>query len=342
MSAFRHAAREVSRSHLVDHSAHGRGSPAYRDWAGGQVLHLAAVYSNPCRYEARKNLFNDFRRHAATLPNVRLYVGELAYGDRPFEVTTAGNQDDFQWRTRHELWHKENLINLVVRQFDHGWEYGGYCDGDFTWSRHDLGLEAVHALQHYDWAQLFSHYTDLGPDHRPLGTFPGFAYAYEQGVDVHGNPVGNNYGWPGAPGGCWAFRREAFEACGGLLDTCVLGSGDHHMALGLVGWQKDHPDLHCGDAYARSIKLWQARAYAAVRGNIGYVPAHACHHFHGPRRQRGYDWRWRILKDNAYDPRADIYPDARGVYQLTPDKPRLRDDIRRYFRGRNEDDVRTT
>ena len=66
---------------------------------------------------------------------------------------------------------------------------------------------------------------------------------YEHGLDIHGKRTDHSgSGWPGAPGGCWAFRRESFEVCGSLLDTCILGSGDHHMALGLVGIQREHPD----------------------------------------------------------------------------------------------------
>jgi hypothetical protein len=47
--------------------------------------------------------------------------------------------------------------------------------------------------------------------------------------------------------------------------------------------------------------------------------------------------RWRILLDNNFDPRTDISRDWQGVYQLTGNKPRLRDQIRAYFRDRNED-----
>jgi hypothetical protein len=44
-----------------------------------------------------------------------------------------------------------------------------------------------------------------------------------------------------------------------------------------------------------------------------------------------------VLRDNDYDPRTDIARDWQGVYQLTGNKPRLRDQIRAYFRDRNED-----
>jgi hypothetical protein len=39
---------------------------------------------------------------------------------------------------------------------------------------------------------------------------------------------------PGATGGAWSWRRDALDIVGGMLDTCVLGSADWHMAFGLV------------------------------------------------------------------------------------------------------------
>jgi hypothetical protein len=41
-------------------------------------------------------------------------VVELAFGNRPFEVTDPDNPRHVQVRSGHELWHKENLVNLGV------------------------------------------------------------------------------------------------------------------------------------------------------------------------------------------------------------------------------------
>ena len=98
-------------------------------------------------------------------PNVRLHFGELAYGDRPFEVTDPlANPDDVQLRTRHELFHKEDIGNRVVQTFPAGWKYGALIDADFHFTRHDWALETVHQLQHYEWVQCFSSYADLSGD----------------------------------------------------------------------------------------------------------------------------------------------------------------------------------
>ena len=59
---------------------------------------------------------------------------------------------------------------------------------------------------------------------------------------------------------------QCLEAVGGLLDICILGSGDHHMAVGLAGRELPHPDLTPEPRFiARAIRAWQERA-AALAG----------------------------------------------------------------------------
>ena len=318
----------------VNHSlVHPNVHDAARPWSESAVLHVASAYSNPMRWDRRRELFHDFRREMSSAPNVKLYVGELAYGQRPFEVTHQSRPQDLQYRSPAELWHKENLLNLVIGRFDPDWQYGAYVDGDFHFTRRDWALEAVHLLQHFDFVQLFSSYSDLSPDQRPMTVTPSFAYNY-----AHKGLAPRTYR-AGATGGAWAFRRSAFDAVGGLLDTCILGSGDWYMAFGLAGEPDDHPETRmCGRDYTRAIRAWQARA-AGLKQNFGYLENHAIHHFHGSKSRRDYGSRWKILMENDFNPYTDLFRDWQGVYQITPDKPRLRDGIRKYFAGRNEDDL---
>ncbi len=332
---------------MVNHEIHHpNGSVAHANWGQDKTLHVAAMFSNPYRWHTRQALFNNFRRHMAGLPNIKLYVGELAYHERNFEVTSIDHPLDFQWRTQDVLWHKENVLNQVVSRFDRDWQYGAYIDGDMFFNRHDLGLETIHQLQLHDWVQMFSSLVDLGPDNMPVKIFKSFARAYlesgSRGVGGYSKALlyepGKKFGI-GATGGAWAFRRKAFDTCGGLLDTCILGSGDWHMSYGLIGERVAHPEIDkCGKKYVDSILAWQARA-AAIRKNIGCVDVMASHFWHSSRHSRGYGTRWRILRDNDYDPRVDIYRDSNGIYQLDPGRMRFRDDIRHYFMSRVEDSL---
>jgi hypothetical protein len=323
--------------------------PAASEWSEEQTLWVIGCYSNPFRWRNRREIANDFRRHVEASPNARLIVVELAYGDRPFEVS---GPNDLQLRTHCELFHKENLQNLGARMVPPSAKHIAFVDMDFHFTRHDWALETIHQLQHHPWVQMFSSYTDLsgeelGRGHRALGTNNGFAYNYvRNGHSLP--PYDPAKGWPdsaayggrrvGATGGAWAVRRDAFDACGGLLDRCILGHGDWFMAFGLVGHLA--PDMridHYHPQYRAYIHAWQERAADACRRDVGYVDGHAIHHWHGPKGKRGYETRDQILVKHAYDPNRDVFPDARGVLQLDPRRWELRDAIRRYFLARSED-----
>jgi hypothetical protein len=338
---------------------------ASKQWSEDQVLHVASCYSNPFRWRTRRELANDFRHHMEQSPNVVFHMGELAYGDRPFEVTDANNPLDLQLRTSHELFHKENILNAVIRRFPPDWKYGAWIDADFLMTRHDWALEAIHQLQHYDFVQLFSSYSDLsgknyGAGMRPVRVNAGFAYNYIQsgfslpsGYGQGGwktsatfDEYGASQALPGKPvarpvgatGGAWAFRRSALDAVGGLLDICILGHGDWFMAFGLVC--QDAPDVgfpKYHDAYRQAVIAWQKNA-ARLKNNIGYIDNFAIHHFHGSKMRRFYTSRYQILIEENFNPMTDLRPDWQGIYQLNTDKFRLRDRVRQYFIDRTEDD----
>jgi hypothetical protein len=314
--------------------------------------------------------------HLKAAANVKLYVTEVALGDRPFEVTTS---EDIQLRTKDIIWYKENAINVAVQRFPVDWKYGAYWDSDFHATRYDWALEAIHKLQIYPWVQLFSSYAHMSLDHKILQNRPSFAYAYHEyfggkpkthaemisaatgaALRVVNKPVETTISSdiilgrqpfdgstrlrntnPGATGGAWAFTKESFNEVGGLLDTCVAGAADWYMTFGLVGNKTDgHPEaVSCGPAYEASIRRWQERAYAAVKGNIGYVDNFCTHQWHGDIKDRGYGDRWKILRDHNFDPLVDVKKDWQGLLTWAGNKPQLEADLRRYFLSRDEDNT---
>lgn len=348
---------ESRRSELSHPNVHAEWS----EWSEDQTLHLVGVYSNPFRWRARREHFNDFVRHMRHTPNVRLHIVELAYGDRPFEVSESSDPDAVQLRTDCEMFHKENLITIGVSRFPAGWKYGAYSDGDFHFTRHDWALEAIHLLQHHEFVQLFSNYSDLtsktatsDTGHRQYRHNSSFAWNYlhqkafldlkqaAQRVDpYYGQAIPTGafpFGFPpGAPGGAWAWRKSAFDTVGGMLDTCIMGSGDWWMAFGLIS----QTTMLRGDATVRNynddIRNWQRRA-RALTANIGCVDQFATHFYHGATSNRAYGTRESILQEFRFDPRYDLTKDSQGVYRWTGNKPRLRDAMRQIFIGRREDD----
>lgn len=346
------------------HRSHPDVQQAWAEWSEKEKLHVAVAYNNPFRWRTRREHANYFRRHMNASPNVVLHLGEVAHGQRPHEIVDEfASPLDVAMRSSTELFLKENILNEVIRHFPPDWEYGAWIDADFTFTRPDWALEAIHQLQHYDFVQLFSSYSDLtGPTYgvaqQPMRVTPGFAYNYVQRgyllpegfsnggwrngkVDLGDYYAGAVPGKPsgvGATGGAWAFRRSAFDTVGGLLEQCILGHGDWFMAFGLVG--EEAPDMHIDGYtadYRNSILSWQSNA-SQIRKNIGYVDGYAVHHFHGSKLRRGYASRDLILVKQGFSPFKHIKKDWQGIYQLNPQYPDFRDSVRQYLISRNEDD----
>lgn len=140
-------------------------------------FYVIAIITNPVRYKRRPELFKQF---ALRMENygVKLYVVEAAYGDREFSVTDSNNPRHIQLRTKYELWHKENMINIGISRLPSNWEYVAWIDGDIDFIEKDWPLETVQQLQHYPIVQLFTDAIDLGPDNEVLTIFKSFAYCY--------------------------------------------------------------------------------------------------------------------------------------------------------------------
>jgi hypothetical protein len=295
-----------------------------------EPLYVIAVVSNPVPYKRRYTLFMDFIKRMSKVKHIKVISVELQQGVRPFATDST-----LKLRTDDEVWVKENLINLGVRLLPPNWRYVAWIDTDITFQREDWAEETLLQLQSYDIVQLFSHAVDLGPNYEYIQTHTGFAYQYVLG-DTWQPP---QYGRFWHPGYAWACTRRAFNAMGGLVDFAILGSADHHMALawiGLVEKSMNH-DLHPN--YKQLLLLFQDRCERFIRRKIGYVSGLITHSWHGAKKNRRYKERWKILTENKFDPIADIYKDWQGVWQLDHYKLKLRDDVKAYFRGRNEDSI---
>jgi hypothetical protein len=304
-------------------------------------LYVVTPIINPSRYRSRYALYRDFAKYITDAGAV-LYTVEAAYGDRDFEISDAANPRHIRLRTNHEVWHKENLINIGVSHLPADWKYVAWIDADVQFARPDIVPETIHQLQHFSIVQMFAHSTDLGPKHEPLCSFEGFVSQYLR-HDLTASADLEHYGvWH--PGYAWACRRDAWDHLGGLIDFGIVGSADRYMAYGLIGEiaQSLSPEImqNC-PTYTEWCLEWQARAETYIKRNIGFVDGLLLHYFHGAKKNRGYINRSKLLWDNAFNPARDIKRDWQGLWQLTDQKPRLRDGLRAYFRSRDEDNTAT-
>jgi hypothetical protein len=64
------------------------------------------------------------------------------------------------------------------------------------------------------------------------------------------------------PGGAWAYRREAWDVIGGLMDKCICGAADHHMAQALLELRQPGEPRGLSPTYDRYIDNWSMHAKA--------------------------------------------------------------------------------
>lgn len=318
-------------------------------------LYVCTAIFNPVRFQTRWALYRQFAKRVKDAGAI-LYTIEVAFGEREHAIEAHAPDSDGHRYIKlrvgqdSELWLKENAQNVLVSYLPQDWKYAAFVDADITFMRPDWVDETKHALQHFDVVQMFSHIIAAGPDHQPLSIAPSFAYQHVNGqaaprsgdygsgfVDAPAQgSTGKNLPW-GVPGGAWAWRRSAFDAVGRFIDHAILGAADHYMALALVGDVESGLDKRFTQGYRNPIINWQKCAESGIKRNIGHIDGTIWHYWHGSYASRRYNTRSQILIRNQFDPATDLKRDWQGIIALTGNKPRLRDDVRSYFRQRNED-----
>lgn len=298
-------------------------------------LFVVTAVSNTQRFSSRYRLYNQFKQYMTQFPRVELYTVELAFGHRPFAVTDPNDPRNVQIRGTQEFFHKENLMNIGISKLPPEAKYIAWIDADCSFLDPNWVGETVHYLQHYQFLQLFAQINYLDYKNNVIGQGPGFIAAQETGTK---EILDRSYnGTLGATGLAWAARREALDDVGTLLDWCIIGSGDWHMAYCLIGRGIDVSfDWH-SVGYRILLKKYQNYCDKYIKKNVGYLPGCAVHYWHGPTNNRGYDWRWKILKDYHFDPIKDLKKDCQGLYIIDPDKYEMIYELRNYFRSRKED-----
>ncbi len=322
-----------------------------RDISEGELLkdfHVITMISNPARYLSRYRIYRQWIEAMKT-SGVNVVTVEVAFGDRPFEVTERNNVNHVQLRTKDELWIKENAINIGKQYICQVWpdaKYFAWIDADVFPMRtmRDWLLETVQQLQHYHIVQMFDHAVDLDPTYSIMSKpHQSFMSAYVKSgfkiptVEGHWYYYGH-----GHPGYAWAATRESMDNLGGLIDFAILGAADRHMALALINNVEHSVPAGISEPYKKMLMKWQDRANRHIKLDVGYVPGGIYHYFHGKKKDRKYADRWKILVDCAYDPETDLKKDAQGIYQIEDHDARqirLRDLLRAYFRSRNEDSI---
>jgi len=297
------------------------------------TLHVVAVISNPCNYARRYILAREFIQRMNTECNITLYVVELTYGKQPYYITDAKNKRHLRLNTHVPIWHKENMINVgVSKLLPPSWKAFAWIDMDVEFENPTWALDTLKILNgSRDIVQIFSHCVDMNLKGDAMSIFPSFGFQYAKGSTFGGTGINM---WH--PGFAWAITRKAYERMGGLYDKSILGAGDNNMCFSFLGKGLETLNESMTDDYKQSVSDFESNA---CNLRLGYVPGLIRHYFHGSKKNRQYNERWKLLVKHQYMPSRDLTYNADGILVPTIECPHeLLTDIMKYFEERNEDE----
>lgn len=298
------------------------------------TLYVVLPYFNFCHSERRKNLFIEFVDRYHAIPGIKLVIVEGALKDTEYDLPTSFEGVDYHYGfvLANQLWIKENLINLAIKQLPASWKYVAWIDADLIFLNENWVQDTIKALQSdFDVLQPFHTALHMGPSNEALKIERSFGYMHLKSDKAWLKSY--KYGfWH--PGFAWAITKEFYNRIEGLIDFAILGSGDHHMSLAFI---KKVDCSHPGgvqDSYKKKLQEFQERC-GDVR--LGYIPGTILHQWHGRLEDRKYIERWDILVKGKYNPSTYIRYNQLGVIQFTELAQDIIPQICSYFSGRKED-----
>lgn len=305
------------------------------------LLHVVTAVANPIRWESRIRLARDAISEWVA-DGAKVTVVECAYGARPWDLADMPGIHHVPVRARTLVWNKECLLNIGIARLPESAHYIGTFDADIHFRKRGWAAETVHALQLYPVVQPWSDAYDLGPNDDHMQAHKSFCNQYANGQPVVPHrPAfwkydGGPYDYPHS-GYAWAWTRKALDDVGGLIEVGAMGSGDHHMALALVGAASSSVPNDTHPSYLAAIDRWQARAQIHINRKLGYVPGTIEHAFHGSKAKRGYISRWDMFVKHGFNPDVDLKRNSFGIIEFAGNKPELERAFDHYLRGREED-----
>jgi hypothetical protein len=309
-----------------------------------ETLHVVTCVANPLGWRSREGLARGAVAAWLSAPEVSITLVEAAYGSRAFGLADLVGErvTHIGVRATTLAWSKECLLNIGISRLPTSAEKIATIDADVTFRRPHWAAATLAALDLYPIVQAWDTAYDLGPNDEHIQTHKSFASAWHSGAPIVAGGSkfwkfsGGAYEYP-HPGYAWAWQRRALDRVGGLFELGGMGSGDHHMALGMVGRADASLPGGITPAYRAGVVAWSDRARTEINGKLGVVHGTIEHPFHGRKSDRAYEGRWGMFLKYGFDPMTDLKRNLSGVIEFAGNKPDLERAFDRYLRAREED-----
>lgn len=268
----------------------------YKTHSEGVII---ACYYNPTNNPYRLIAFNKFYE---SIKHLNHRIVECVIGDSEAQLP----QTEFITRvsTTTTLWHKEALLNGLIKNLPTEFKYVFWVDADVIFTNKNWMVDAVAELQPSKnrMIQLFEHCIHLEQDE----VEPSFNYELEK-IDAS-NPslrhpklwrsfganyattnysADDNYDLHGHVGFAWGARRSVVDAMP-LYDKALIGGADHIMAHAAAGHINHKCICKSFTDDIDAINEWSETFRRVVGQRLGYVKGDLFHIWHGDVAKRQY------------------------------------------------------
>lgn len=281
---------------------------------------IIACYFNPQNNEHRKKAFDVFYNSIKHL-NHRIVEGVIGDAEPQLPLTSSITRI----YTKDLLWHKEGLLNAIIKDLPQKFKYVFWLDTDVLFTNKDWLVQGVEELKHNNIIQPFEYCVHLNEGELK----PSFDVNYEKAfasdpanrhksiwrsfcANFKTNDLSSdtNYDKHGHVGFAWGAKRSVLDTMS-LYDRALIGGSDHiiaHAAAGQIG----HSCLQ--KSFTEDIDAindWSEDFEKVINGKISYVVGELHHIWHGDIVKRQY-----LKRIQEFTPKAKqiTKKDANGLY----------------------------
>ena len=258
---------------------------------------IIACYFNPQNNPYRLTAFNTFYN---SIKHLNHRIVECIIGDA--EPQLPETDSITRIHTQDLLWHKEGLLNGIVKTLPTKFKYVFWLDTDVLFTNKDWLVQGVEELKYNNIIQPFEYCVHLNegetkpsfnlveeklfasePTKRHPNLWRSFCANYKTN-DLSGD---NNYDKHGHVGFAWGAKRSILDTLP-LYDKGLIGGSDHLIAHAAAG-DILHPCIKKSFTENLSeIEEWSDDFYSLVKGKISYVTGDLYHIWHGDISKRQY------------------------------------------------------
>lgn len=299
-----------------------------------------------CFYNPQNNPYRilAFQKWYHSIKHLEHRIVECTIGDSKPQLPESPYITRVQ--TESLLWHKESLLNNLVRDLPDYYKYVFWVDADVIFTNLNWLTESVEQLQTCSILQPFEYCVHLErnklrPDFaverwRPTVNIPAQRYknlwkSFCANHVIDGISGDLNYDRHGHVGFAWGARREVLERCP-LYDKALIGGSDHILAHAAAGQIPHNCISKSFTENLDEVLEWSKQFYKATCGEIGYVPGDLYHIWHGDIANRQYLQR---IKDFTAETKELRQKDKNGLYV----KPGQNAYMKKYYRQREVSEI---